>query len=133
MQMPIEPMATDFPFARSLLAVRTDRTILSTDQTSHEIRYYLSSLEPQERTPQQLLALIRGHWAAVEIRNHWTRDHCFGEDRCRSKNANLAAALALIRSSLLVLTETQSCSTTELIERCAHNPNIASQLIHAAL
>jgi predicted transposase YbfD/YdcC len=45
--------------------------------------------------------LIRGHWGGVEIRNHWRRDALMGEDRSRSRNANLLANLALIRSALL--------------------------------
>lgn len=126
-------MAADFPHARSLLAVHTHRTVPATGQVSEDTRYYISSLELHERSPRQMLNLIRGHWAAVEIRNHWTRDHCFGEDKCRSKNPNLAAALALIRSGLLTITSSQSCSTTELIERCASNPRLAANLVHSPL
>jgi predicted transposase YbfD/YdcC len=45
--------------------------------------------------------LIRGHWGGVENRNHWRRDALMGEDRSRSRNANLLANLALIRNALL--------------------------------
>jgi predicted transposase YbfD/YdcC len=51
----------------------------------------------------QWLNLIRGHWGGVEIRNHWRRDALMGEDRSRSRNPNLLANLALIRSALLAL------------------------------
>lgn len=47
------------------------------------------------------MARIRGHWGGVEIRNHWRRDATMGEDRSRSRNPNLLANLALIRSALL--------------------------------
>jgi len=81
--------------------MRSQRTIKKTAATSTESRYYLSSALPQQYTPAQWLQLIRGHWAGVEIRNHWRRDVLMGEDRSRSRNANLLANLALIRSALL--------------------------------
>ena len=96
-------MSADFPFARSLSVVRSQRTVKKTGQTSTESRYYLSSVPAQDYRPEQWLGLIRGHWGGVEIRNHWRRDALMGEDRSRSRNPNLLANLALIRSALLAL------------------------------
>jgi predicted transposase YbfD/YdcC len=96
-------MAADFPFARTLIVVRNCRTVKKTGQTTTEPHYYLSSVPPDHYTPAQWLALIRGHWAGVEIRNHWRRDALMGEDRSRSRNPNLLANLALIRSTLLAV------------------------------
>ena len=96
-------MSADFPFARSLTVVRSQRTVKKTGQTSTESRYYLSSAPPEDYRPEQWLGLIRGHWGGVEIRNHWRRDALMGEDRSRSRNPNLLANLALIRSALLAL------------------------------
>ena len=84
-----------------MIVLRSERTVKKTGATTNESRYYLSSASPQEHTPQQWLALIRGHWGGVEIRNHWRRDVLMGEDQSRSRNANLLANLALIRSALL--------------------------------
>jgi len=100
---PLDPLAADFPFARSLIVVRSERTVKATGQTSHDTRFYLSSAEPGERSPAQWQALVRGHWAGVEIRNHWQRDVFWGEDRSRSRNPNALANLALLRSALLTL------------------------------
>jgi predicted transposase YbfD/YdcC len=99
----IEPLTADFPFARSLIVVRSARTIKKTGQTSTESRYYLASQPPTEHPPERWLALIRGHWGGVEVRNHWRRDALLGEDRSRSRNASLLANVALIRSALLAL------------------------------
>ena len=85
------------------MAVRSDRAIKKTGQGSQENRYYLSSRPPSDHTPAQWLAWIRGHWAGVEIRNHWRRDALMGEDDSRSRNPTLLANLALIRSALLEL------------------------------
>ncbi len=81
--------------------VRSQRTIKKTGVSSTESRYYLSSAEPGQYSRSQWLQLIRGHWAGVEIRNHWRRDVLMGEDKSRSRNPNLLANLALIRSALL--------------------------------
>lgn len=84
-----------------MIVLRSERTVKKTGDTATESRYYLSSASPQEHPPEQWLALVRGHWGGVEIRNHWRRDALMGEDRSRSRNANLLANLALIRNALL--------------------------------
>ena len=96
-------MTADFPFARTLVVVRSQRTVKKTAHTTTESRYYLSSAPPDQYGPEQWLGLIRGHWGGVEIRNHWRRDALMGEDRSRSRNPNLLANLALIRSALLAV------------------------------
>ena len=94
-------MSADFPHARSVIVVRSQRTIKKTGASSQESRYYLSSREAGEHTEEQWLGLIRGHWGGVENRNHWRRDALRGEDGSRSRNATLLANVALIRSALL--------------------------------
>jgi predicted transposase YbfD/YdcC len=96
-------MTADFPFARTMIVLRSERTVKKTGLTTTESRYYLSSALPDQSTPAQWLELIRGHWGGVEIRNHWRRDAIMGEDRSRSRQPNLLANLALIRSTLLLL------------------------------
>jgi predicted transposase YbfD/YdcC len=97
----LEAMTADFPFARSLIVVRSERTLKQRGVSSEERRYYLSSRAAGEHTAGQWLGLIRGHWAGVENRNHWRRDALLGEDGSRSRNATLLANVALIRSALL--------------------------------
>jgi predicted transposase YbfD/YdcC len=84
-----------------LIVLRSERTIKKTGMTTTESRFYLSSAPAQSYQPEGWLDLIRGHWGGVEVRNHWRRDAVMGEDRSRSRNANLLANVALIRSSLL--------------------------------
>jgi len=81
--------------------VRSQRTIKKTQAASTDSRYYLSSAESRQYSRCEWLQLICGHWAGVEIRNHWRRDAVMGEDRSRSRNPNLLANLAIIRSALL--------------------------------
>ena len=97
----IEPMEANFPYARSLVVMRTERTEKKSGKTTRDPHYYLSSLPPDHLKAAQWLDLIRGHWGGVEIRNHWRRDALMGEDRSRSRKPNLLANMALIRSTLL--------------------------------
>lgn len=96
-------MEVDFPFARSLVIVRSERTVKKENKTTTESRYYLSSHFPDNYTPPEWSSIIRGHWAGVEIRNHWIRDVGMGEDKSRTRNPNALANLALIRNALLAL------------------------------
>jgi predicted transposase YbfD/YdcC len=86
--------------------VRSEVYTKKTKQTTHETRYYLSSQEPAERTPAQWQALVRGHWGGVESRNHWRRDHLWGEDGSRTNKTQALANLGLLRNALLTLTPT---------------------------
>ncbi len=96
-------MEADFPFARSMILMRSERTVKRTGKTTTESHYYLSSVLPGHNSPGQWLKLIRGHWGGVEIRNHWRRDALMGEDRSRSRNPNLLANMALVRNALFAL------------------------------
>ncbi len=113
------------------MVVRSQRTIKKTGATSTESRYYLSSALPEQYTPAGWLQLIRGHWAGVEIRNHWRRDVLMGEDRSRSRNPNLLANLALIRNALLhgLAQEFQSSSQPQIREALQSNPDRCLALI----
>jgi predicted transposase YbfD/YdcC len=102
-----------------------------TGQTTHDTRFYLSSQEPADRTPAQWQDLIRGHWAGVEIRNHWRRDSLWGEDRSRTRKAHALANLALLRSALLVLTPTHfpELPLKQVFEQLHSNPAACLRVI----
>jgi predicted transposase YbfD/YdcC len=116
----------DFPFARSVIVVRSEVTIKKTGETTHDTRYYLSSAEPAERTPAQWQGLVRGHWAGVEIRNHWRRDALWGEDDSRTRNASALANLALLRNALLALIPDHfGAKSLKLIHEDLHSDPVA--------
>jgi hypothetical protein len=75
---------------------RHHRTIKKSGQTTIESHDYLSRSPPEHYRPLQWLQLTRGHWAGVEIRNHWRRDALMSEDTSRSRNPRLLANLALL-------------------------------------
>lgn len=68
------------------------------ESASLEIGYYASSLAIQQQDEAALLALIRGHWSAIENGTHYRRDVSLAEDACRTTNRNGAAVLASLRN-----------------------------------
>ena len=54
------------------------------ESPSVEVGCYVTSLALQERDDAQLMALIRGHWSAIENGTHYRRDVTLGEDACRT-------------------------------------------------
>ena len=126
-------MRADFPFARSLIVLRNTRSIKKTNQSTTESHYYLSSALPEQYRPSEWLTLIRGHWAGVEVRNHWRRDVLFREDGSRSRNANLLANRALIRNVLLAVLAEHFPETPgpEILENLSRNPNQSFQILCA--
>lgn len=113
--------------------VRSRRTIKRTGETSAESRYYISSAAPDEHRAEDWQGLIRGHWAGVEVRNHWRRDAVMGEDGTRSRNANLLGNVALIRNALLALLaeEHPGRSLPQLREQFHSHPDRCLALLNA--
>ena len=126
-------MRADFPFARSLIVLRNTRSIKKTNQSTTESHYYLSSALPEQYRLSEWLALIRGHWAGVEVRNHWRRDVLFREDGSRSRNANLLANMALIRNALLAVLAEHFPETPEpaILEQLSRNSNQSFHILCA--
>jgi hypothetical protein len=97
----IEPLEVDFPHARGALAIRHFGT--RQGKPFDETRYYISNRSSTARTSAQWVQDVRHHWAGVENRLHWRKDACLREDATRSRNANLAGALALLRNALFAI------------------------------
>jgi predicted transposase YbfD/YdcC len=112
--------------------VRSEVTVTKTGKHTTETRFYLSSLLPEERSAAHWHGLIRGHWAGVEIRNHWRRDALWGEDDSRTRKPTALANLALIRSALLARLGEQhpGASLPPLMETFANDPGAAFALIN---
>jgi len=93
--------------------------------------YYLSSRHLDSMTPTQWLERIQGHWGGIEIRNHWRRDACLLEDKTRSRNPNIVAALAMLRNCLLFFLNenTHTSNINAFTEAIAADSDKAFELI----
>ena len=83
-----------------IIAVRRQSSSVSDldAKPTDEISYYVSSLTVDQANPARVAAVIRGHWSAIENGTHYRRDVTLGEDACRTKHRQAAAALASLRN-----------------------------------
>ena len=72
-----------------------------------EVGCYATSLAVKEHDDAAMLALIRGHWSAIENGTHYRRDVTLGEDANRTANRNGAAVLASLRNLAIGIYELQ--------------------------
>lgn len=75
-------------------------------KTTHETVYGVTSLWPEEAAPAVLLQRVREYWA-IEIKQHYRRDHTQREDHCQVRHTIAARNLSLMRSTSIFLYEQQ--------------------------
>ena len=78
--------------------VESRRTI--GDQTSTEVRYFISSLAGDNA--EKFAVAVRKHWT-VENNLHWVLDVAFDEDHCRVRKGNAPENMAMLRHVALNL------------------------------
>jgi predicted transposase YbfD/YdcC len=93
-----------WPNLRSIGMVRAERRV--GDQTTQEVRYYLSSLDGAG-VARALNAAVRAHWG-IENGLHWVLDVAFREDESRVRTGHAAHNLALLRRIALTLLQHES-------------------------
>jgi predicted transposase YbfD/YdcC len=82
------------------------RVIKLKDQSDHlEVGYYATSADYQQFNDDQLLQIVRDHWAAIENGSHLRRDITFREDECQVSKRGAAQVLATLRNLALGLFE----------------------------
>jgi len=91
-----------FRLQRKTQFLRQGRVIKTTEETV----YGVTSLWADQASPERLLELVREYWA-IEIKQHYRRDHTQREDHCRVRHYVTARNLALMRSAAICLYEQQ--------------------------
>jgi predicted transposase YbfD/YdcC len=93
---------------RTIVIVEGTRQLWN--KTTHEFRFFISSLEA---TNQQFADYIRSHWG-IENQLHWCLDVVFGEDDSRIRQGHSARNMSLMRRFTLNLLrqETSKASLT---------------------
>jgi len=84
---------------RSVAVVESTREV-PPKGTSHERRYYISTLDGMDA--KRMAAAIRGHWG-IENKLHYVLDVSFAEDQCRVRKGHAAENLSRIRRIALNL------------------------------
>mgnify|MGYP006375410235 FL=1 len=82
---------------KTILKMERERTVISTNQTTYETLYYISS---RSMTAEQALFAIGSHWG-IQNPLHYVLDVQFQEDNSRVRNSHADANLATIRKIAL--------------------------------
>ena len=125
-------MDVNFPHVETVIKVRR-KSSAAKNPKSFETSYYISSVPAETYTAKQWLALIRGHWGGIEIRNHWRKDACLFEDKTRSRNPTIVATLAMLRNVLLFFFNDQQIHSTlsGFVEAVAADPSKSFSMLKA--
>ncbi len=81
---------------------RLVRTVTKKGKPHEEVVYGLTALSPAQASAEELLALVREHWA-IENRRHWRRDVTLREDACQVRKGEAPRVLAVLNSFLLAV------------------------------
>ncbi|MDD2240458.1 MAG: hypothetical protein PHO14_08925 [Kiritimatiellae bacterium] len=128
----VDPMDVNFPHVETVIKVRR-KSSSAKNPSTFETSYYVSSAAAHTYTAKQWLALIQGHWGGIESRNHWRKDACLLEDKTRSRNPTIVAAMGMIRNVVLFFfTDQQIHSTlTGFVEAVAADPSKSYSMLKA--
>lgn len=88
---------------KTIVRMESIREFKNKGKTESATRYYISSLDVDEKTFQKT---IRNHWH-VENKLHWILDVSFGEDASRKRNGNASQNFSLITKIALNLAKNE--------------------------
>jgi predicted transposase YbfD/YdcC len=94
-------------------------------KTSHEIRYFITSVPRKQADAGQLLKWARGHWS-IENRSHYVRDVTLGEDASRVRKGSGPEVMAAIRNAAIGFL--RSTGATNIAETIRRNASQVGQL-----
>lgn len=91
-----------FPFVRQVARLERTTRELKSGKSRQEVVYLITSLTPEQASPQRLLTLNRGHWE-IENRLHWVRDVTFAEDHSQVRTGSGPRMMATLRNLAISL------------------------------
>ena len=125
----ITSVAAGLAFPGAAQAIKIVRRRKVKGKWSAETCYAVTSLRITQASPDQLAAIIRGHWG-IEDQLHWIRDLDSDEDRCQIRTASGPRIMASLRN--LVITLLRLAGTTSIaaaLRYHARRPNRPLQAI----
>lgn len=97
----------EFPHVGQVYCIRRTTTDLTGQlvkgrKSATEVIHGVTSLSPQEASPERVLFYNRGHWS-IENRLHHVRDMTYDEDRSQVRKANRPHSMATLRNVAISL------------------------------
>jgi predicted transposase YbfD/YdcC len=111
-----------------VIRIKSKREILSTEKTTEETRYYISS---KAFSASEALESVRSHWS-IENNLHWILDVAFREDESRMSVGDSDQNFALIRKivlNLLAMNKSIKMSVQRKRLKASRNDTFREQLL----
>lgn len=117
------------------IALRVDRTLRkpSGQVVSHDIRYFITSLDPAQITAADLLNYVRGHWQ-IENSLHFLKDRWWDEDRHHTRRPGLSPVMAAINNIALSVHRLRSDRNQPVrasADAVAWNPRLGLEILRS--
>jgi predicted transposase YbfD/YdcC len=100
---------------------------------SHDVRYFVSSLDPGQVTAADLLRYVRDHWR-LENGLHFLIDRWWDEDRHHTRRPGLSACLAAINNAALSIHRLRSdprLPVRAAADHIAWNPALGLRMLNS--
>ena len=104
---------------------QVESKVVKDGKTTHETRYFITSVSRPVAGAGQLLKWARGHWS-VENRSHYVRDVTMGEDAIRIRKRSGPEVMAAFRNATIGLLRTMG--VTNIAEALRRNASQVGQL-----
>ena len=104
---------------------QVESKVVKDGKTTHETRYFITSVSRPVAGAGQLLKWARGHWS-VENRSHYVRDVTMGEDASRIRKRSGPEVMAAFRNATIGLLRTMG--VTNIAEALRRNASQVGQL-----
>jgi len=118
---------SDWPHMAQVCCIERERRYRG--ETKREVAYAVTSLRPNEASPERLLKLNRGHWG-IENRLHYVRDVTFGEDASQVRTDAVPEVMAALRNTVIGLLRIAGAKNiAEALRRNAACPREALMMV----
>ena len=104
---------------------QVESEVVKGGKTTHETRYFITSVSRAVADAGQLLKWARGHWS-IENRSHYVRDVTMGEDASRIRKRSGPQVMAALRNATISFLRTMGA--TNVAEATRRNASQVNQL-----
>ena len=104
---------------------QVESEVVKDGKTTHETRYFITSVSRAVADAGQLLKWARGHWS-IENRSHYVRDVTMGEDSSRIRKRSGPQVMAAFRNATIGLLRTMG--VTNIAEGLRRNASQVGEL-----
>jgi len=120
----------NFPHVQQVFLIERLTTSIKTGKERHELVCGVTSLTPQQASPEEVLNYNRGHWG-IENREHYVRDVTFDEDRSKVRTQQGPRMMAALRNLVISVCRLLKLgdNIAQATRAFARKPHLAMQAI----